>query len=458
MKGTGCNSYRSMSRRGFLGASAGGLSVAGLLQAKAMGEIAGSVPSDTAVIQYYLAGAASHYETYDPKPGAPVDLRGPFKPISTNVPGIQVCETLPLQAQIADKLTIIRSVYHDNSDHQHGIHWCQTGHDAKANGKNPFKSSSHPSSGSITAMLRGPNHPNLPPYVLIGYPLDDQGIHRFYPHRAAYLGVRYNPLEILKKRTGDGKDPARDNDFRVRSLAPIGNMTRDQLRARHSLLNKLGNVPGQQSFTRKWDVCYDAAFQLVTGDKAGAAFDLDREDPKVRERYGHHRSGQTALLARRLVDAGVTFVTVMDPGVGLSSSGWDLHKKLEWGMKKACPPMDRAVTTLIQDLHERGLNKKVLVVIWGEFGRTPKFNKNAGRDHWAPVQSVAFACGNYNHGQVIGSSDKNGGHPKDRPLWPYDVVATIYHHLGIDPRHTPETAAGRTKPLLDKGAVIPELL
>ena len=447
-----------MSRRSFLATGVGGLSVPALLQARAMADIAGKVSPDTAVIQYYLAGAASHYETYDPKPSAPVDLRGPFKPIATNVPGTQICETLPLHAKMVDKLTIIRSVYHDNSDHQHGIHWCQTGHDAKANGVNPFKKSSHPSSGSLTAMLRGANHPNMPPYVLIGYPLDDQGIHRFFPHRAAYLGVNYNPLEILQKRTGDGKDPGLDQDFRVKSLAPIGRMTRRDLRARRELLSKLGRLPNQQAYSRKWDVCYDAAFQLVTGDKAGAAFDLEREDPKVRERYGHNRSGQTALLARRLVEAGVTFVTVMDPGIGLSSSGWDLHKNIESGMKKCCPRMDQAVTTLINDIHERGLNRKVLVVIWGEFGRTPKFNKNAGRDHWAPVQSVAFACGNYNHGQVIGSSDKNGGHPKDRPLWPYDVVATMYHHLGIDPRHTPETAAGRTKPLLERGEVIKELL
>jgi len=164
------------------------------------------------------------------------------------------------------------------------------------------------------------------------------------------------------------------------------------------------------------------------------------------------------LLARRLVERGVTFVTLIDPGVGLSSSGWDFHKTLEAHTKTASPPMDLAITTLINDLHERGLAKKVLVVVWGEFGRTPKINGNGGRDHWANVQSVMLAGGNYRHGQVIGSSNAKGEVPHDRPLWPYDVVATMYHHLGIDPRFTPITGATRTRPLLERGEVISELL
>ena len=425
-----------------------------------MADAAGQAPSDTAVIQYWLNGAASHFETYDPKPSAPSGVRGPFHPISTNVPGVHICETLPLHAHLMDKVTIIRSMRHDNSDHQHGMHWCQTGHDAKASGVNPFKKSSHPSSGSVTAMLRGPNHPGLPPYVLIGYPLDEQGIHRYYPHRAAYLGVRFNPLEILKNRTGDGKDPGQDQDFRVRSLAPIGDLTRGSLRERRKLLMQFDQTTSQfgAAQTGSWEHFHNTAFDLVAGDRTGAAFDLEQEDAKTRERYGRNRSGETALLARRLVEAGVTFVTVIDPGVGLSSSGWDLHTKLEWGMKTASPRMDRAVTTLIQDLHERGLDRKVLVVVWGEFGRTPKINKDAGRDHWADVQSVLIACGDYRHGQVIGSSTAKGEVPKDRPLWPYDVVATMYHHLGIDPRFTPVTPTGRSKPLLEKGEVIRELV
>jgi hypothetical protein len=447
-------------RRAFLAAGMGGLSLPAILQAQGVAGGSVEVPADTAVIQYWLNGASSHFETYDPKPAAPKEVRGPFAPISTNVPGLQICETLPLHAQMMDKVTIIRSMHHDNSDHQHGMHWCQTGFDAKANGVNPFNKSSHPSSGSVTAMLRGPNHSGLPPYVLIGYPLDKQGIHRFYPHRAAYLGVKYNPLEILKKRTGDGKDPGQDRDFRVRSLDPIEGLTRQDLVNRRSLLAEFDRVHGQLDSvkTGSWDHFHKAAFDLVTGSRTAAAFDLQQEDSKTRERYGHNRSGQTALLARRLVEAGVTFVTVIDPGVGLSSSGWDLHTKLEWGMNTACPRMDRAVTTLIADLQERGLAQKVLVVVWGEFGRTPTINAKAGRDHWAGVQSVMLAGGDYRHGQVIGSSTAKGEVPKDRPLWPYDVVATMYHHLGIDPRLTPLLSSGRAKPLLEKGEVIRELL
>ena len=461
MSATACSNYRKViDRRTFLNAGVSGLSLPLILQTCAMAEVEGQRVSDTAVIQYWLNGGASHFETYDPKPHAPAEIRGPFQPIATNVPGTHICEALPLQARIMDKVTVIRSVCHDNSDHQHGMHWCLTGHDAKANGISPFKQSSHPSSGSITAMMRGANHSGLPPYVLIGYPLDDSGAFRGFPYRAAHLGVRYDPLEILNRRTGDGKDPGKDSDFRVQNLDPIGGLTQEQIIDRHKLSVELGRrqhrIEGQA--TRSWNRFYRGAVDLVTGNHTGAAFDLDKEDAKTRERYGHNRSGQTALLARRLVEAGVTFVTVTDPGVGLSSSGWDFHKKLEWATKTASPRMDQAVTTLIQDLHERGLARKVLVVVWGEFGRTPVINDKAGRDHWAGVQSVMLAGGGFRHGQVIGSSTAKGEVPKDRPLWPYDVVATMYHHLGIDPRFMPMAASQRTKPLLERGEVIPELL
>ena len=282
MTGTGCQSYQqSIHRRPLLaGAAAGPLLAVG--SRETLADLShGNELTDTAVIQYWLNGAASHFETFDPKPDAPDDIRGPFQPIATNLPGVHICESLPLHAQMLDKMTIIRSVRHDNNDHQHGMHWCQTGHDAKANGVNPFKKSSHPSSGSLVAMLRGPNHPGMPPYVMMGYPLDNQGIHRLYPHRSAYLGVRYNPLEILNNRTGDGKDPGQDNDFRVRSLAPIGNLTRSDLMNRGKLLNQFSGLRSGfgQTQVRAWNNFYRAASDLVTGDRTGAAFDLDKEDP-----------------------------------------------------------------------------------------------------------------------------------------------------------------------------------
>jgi len=199
----------------------------------------------------------------------------------------------------------------------------------------------------------------------------------------------------------------------VKILAPIGELTRKDFLDRRTLLDALRQCRPQfgQKRAGLWDHQYLAASDLLMGENTGAAFDLEKEDPKTRDHYGRNRSGQTALLARRLVEAGVTFVTVIDPGVGLSSSGWDLHKKLAWGTKTASPRMDQAVTALIQDLHVRGLDKKVLVVVWGEFGRTPIINKNAGRDHWAGVQSVMVAGGNYQHGQVIGSSTSRGETP-----------------------------------------------
>jgi len=186
-----------------------------------------------------------------------------------------------------------------------------------------------------------------------------------------------------------------DKDFRVRSLAPIDDLTRDDLLERRALLAEFNQLRCDldQGPTRSWEYFHDSAFNLVAGEQAGAAFDLEQEDAKTRERYGHNRSGQTALLARRLVEAGVTTVTVIDPGVGLSSSGWDLHKNLEWGTNTASPRMDRAVTTLIQDLEERGLDQYVLFVVWGEFGRTPKINASGGRDHRADVQSVMLSGG-----------------------------------------------------------------
>ena len=239
------------------------------------------------------------------------------------------CETLPMHAKVIDKVTLIRSMGHDNSDQQHGMHWCQTGHDAKANDVNPFKGSSHPSIGLKTGLVRGSNHRAMPSYVHVGYPL---------------------------------------------------------------------------------------------------------------------------------VEAGATFVTVVDPGIGLSGSGWDLHRQLEPGMNKAWPRTDRVVTTLIEDLHDRGPDKKVLLVVWGEFGRTPRINKDAGRDHGEDLQSVLVSGGGFRTGQVIGSSTSKGEIPKDRRLWPYDMLATMYHHLGIDVHREFHNLAGRPIPILARGTPIRELL
>ena len=462
MVGTGCAGYRQamLSRRMVLGAGLGCLSLPAILEGRAIAAVAGQLPADTAVIQYWLGGAASHQETYDPKPDAPSDFRGPFKTISTNVPGIQICETLPMHASVIDKVTLIRSMGHDNSDHQHGMHWCQTGHDAKANGVNPFKGSSHPAIGSVTGLVRGSNHRAMPPYVHIGYPLDEVP-GRHYPHAAAYLGRQHDPYVILDKRTGDGKDPGQDREFRIGNLDLADGLTLSSLASRRQLLSRIDRLrreADQSGMMQAMDHFQQSAFEMIAGPRARKAFDLDQEDQRTRERYGPTRPGQTALLARRLVEAGVTFVTIVDPGIGLSSSGWDLHRELEPGMNKACPRMDCAVTALIEDLHERGLDKKVLLVVWGEFGRTPRINKDAGRDHWGDLQSVLVSGGGFRCGQVIGSSTSKGEIPKDRRLWPYDMLATMYHHLGIDVHREFHNLAGRPIPILARGTPIRELL
>jgi uncharacterized protein (DUF1501 family) len=461
MGGTGCQGYRRvLSRRALLRAGVGGLSLPAILQARELAASEGRTPPDTAVIQYWLGGAASHIETYDPKPAAPAEFRGPFRPIATNLPGVHICETLPRHARIMDKVAVIRGLHHDNSDHQHGMHWCQTGHDARVNGVDPFKGSSHPAMGSVAARLFEGELPALPSYVHIGYPLDlVPGRH--FPHSAAYLGPAYDPFTVLDQRTGDGKDPGLDRDFEVRNFDLCAGLTPQTLADRRGLLtgfDRLRRRLDQPGVVDALDHFHRSALDILTGSRARAAFDLEQEDARTLERYGPSRPGQTALLARRLVEAGVRFVTVVDPGVGLSSSGWDLHTQLEWGMNLACPRMDSAVTALIEDLHERGLARQVLVVVWGEFGRTPRINKDGGRDHWADVQSALVAGGGYRMGQVIGSSNARGEVPQDRPLWPYDVVATIYHHLGIDSDSTLPNRAGRPIPLLERGRVIRELV
>jgi hypothetical protein len=460
---TGCDSYRHLHRRGFLRAGVGvvaGLTLPDILRERALARTGGAA-KETAIIQIWLGGAASHIETYDPKPDAPAEFRGPFRPIATNVPGVHICETLPLHARLMDRMVLLRSVHHTNSDHQHAMHWCLTGHSPAGNA---FQRSYHPSSGSVAARVRG-GRSILPPYVCIGYPLDEPAPVRMLPHRAAYWGRSYDPFEILNQRTGDGKDPGLDRDFHLSNLDLAAGLTADSLVHRRALVTGLNQLRrNADSAGETLDSFQRAALDLLTGQRAREAFDLEREDPRIRQRYGMSRSGQATLLARRLVEAGVSFVTVIDPGVGLSSSGWDLHTRLEWGMKVACPRMDTAVTALIEDLQQRGLDRQVLVVVWGEFGRTPRLNNGQpdnpipGRDHWAGVQSVLLAGGAFKMGQVIGSSTRHGEVPKDRPLGPEDVVATLYHHLGIAPHDSFPDPVGRPVPVLDRGQAIRELL
>ena len=424
-------SRRSVLRVGMLGMA--GLSLADLLRLRAAAAEQGRRPKETAVIQVFLEGGPSHIDTFDPKPDAPAEFRGEFRPIAGNVPGIEVCEHLPRMARVLDKVAILRSVHHSSADHGVGTHWVMTGFP----GEPTHRDNVRPSAGAIVARLRGSNAPGMPPYVALpGAPPFGQG---------AYLGPGGNPFS---------PDGDVEGDARIRSLEPPPSLTLDRLDERRELLARLdrierrrdasGVMEGMDRFTAE-------AYAMVTGPRARAAFDLAREEPQLRDQYGRTQVGQACLLARRLVEAGVTFVTVV-------AGGWDHHGQLFAGCRRLLPPLDAALARLVEDLHERGLNERVLVVVWGEFGRTPRINGQGGRDHWPGCMSVLVAGGGLRMGQVVGATGRRAEAPLDRALRPEDVLRTVYHVLAIDPHHEFRNEAGRPLAVLNQGQPIAELL
>jgi hypothetical protein len=436
--GISSDSRRRPSRRVFLKVGAlslGGLSLAGRLRATAATGT-GRPSQDTAVIQVSLLGGPSHIDMFDLKPAAPAEFRGEFRPIKTNVAGIEICEHLPRLAQQADRLAIVRSVTHGNSAHGMANHWMMTGYAP------PLETTDNinPSCGSYAARLRGPNKPRLPAYVCVPDPPSSAN--------AAYLGVEYNPF----RAGGDPSSP----EFQVRNLSPIPRVDIQRLQERRLLLHDLDTIRRDidaQGVAKGYDRFYADAFEIVTSTACRQAFDLDREDPRLRDRYGRDTWGQSALLARRLVEAGVTFVTLN------TAFTWDTHGDNFPTLKNTNLPMlDRALGSLIQDLHERGLHKRVLVVVYGEFGRTPRINTTAGRDHWPGAMSVLFSGGGLRMGQVVGATDARAEAPKLRPLKPQDVLATVYHVLGIDYHQVFHDASQRPIPILSEGEPIAELV
>lgn len=425
-----------LGRRTFLkigGLAFGGWSLADQLQARAESSIA--VPKETAVIQIFMGGGPSHIDMYDMKPAAPREIRGEFSPIATAVNGIQVCEHLPRQAAVMDKLAIVRSVCHTNPSHLPASHCMMTGYEPTVS----FTSNINPSMGSVVSRLRGPNVPGLPAYVSIPRKQLLGG--------AGYLGTACNPFT-------PESDPSK-SDFSVKNLSLATGMTKDRLTSRQSLqqgfdrlrreLNQHDDFSGIDKFSRE-------AFELVTGERAAEAFDLSQEDPRLRERYGNFSGGQGCLLARRLVEAGVTFVTV------LSGGEWDTHVDNFNRLKTdSLPKMDQAISALVTDLYERGLDKRVLVIANGEFGRTPKVNKDAGRDHWPGAACVLFSGGGMKVGQVIGATDPQAGFPVTRRYTPGDVLSTVYDFLGVNTRHEFQDHNQRIFPVLNEGEPIREL-
>ena len=459
-----------LTRRHFLRAATmtdGGLCLADLLRLRAHARESGQSVADTSVILLWLPGGPPHMETYDMKPAAPAEYRGDFKPIPTNVPGIEVCEHLPRHARIAHKYTLIRSVAHDFADHGGGHKRFLTGRDPKQ--PTGFVND-YPMVGSMAAKMREARNFGLPNYVSgVDQGRSDVDVFSF---GSAYLGPSYTPFTVV----GDPNAPK----FEVKNLA-MNPALAGQLDDRERLLHgfdDLRRAADNNGVMAAMDEYSRKAVRLMTSEKARTAFDLSRESDALRDRYGRHPWGQRALLARRLVEAGSSWVTMVlenptPPGATMpiwSCYNWDSHAvncHLFEDAKYRLPIYDQAVTALVEDLYDRGLDKKVMLLVTGEFGRTPRISysegtqtkvKQPGRDHWPSAMSMLVAGGGMRTGQVVGATDSKGEHPKERPLAPNDLWATVFRHLGIDPETTFPDHSGRPMAILPYGEPIRELI
>lgn len=395
-------------------------------------------------ILIWMDGGPSHIESFDPKPDAPAEVRGEFTPIRTNVPGIEICEKLPQLAKIADRYAIVRSVCHNQGNHGAGNHYMMTGAPPRIPvGCGAFVSF-HPSMGSVAAHERKAPH-GLPGYFSLPSMTRSGG-----PN---FLGATYAPFEIA--------DDPNAESFRVRDLAVPRGLPPERFQGRRdlrSLVDRLPRLadPAAADPVRAVDDYYEQGYRLVTSPEAQRAFEIDREDPAVRDAYGRNAFGQRCLLARRLVEAGVPFVTIND-------GGWDHHSDIFGALSTRLPQWDQSVAALIGDLHDRGLLETTMVIALGEFGRTPKLSTlpgatKAGRDHWSNAMSILFAGAGTPGGQVIGATDRLGHAPVDRPLTPEHFVSTVYAKLGIDPGKHFVTPSNRPAFLVSDPTPIRELM
>ena len=426
------------SRREFLhvGSLTGlGLSLGGLfrLQAargdtKVYEHFAGTAKS---VIHIWLPGGWAQQETFDPKPLAPSEYRGDLNAIDTKLTGVQFSEKLVKTAQVADKITVVRSMTHGEAAHERGTHNMFTGY-------RPSPALTFPSFGSVVSHEFGPRA-NLPPYVCVpNLPAQDAG--------AGYLGSAFGPFVL-------GSDPS-DGGFTVRDLALPGGVDAERFAKRQRLRESVGRhfqrledggaVAAMDSF-------YERAYALVSSAEARGAFDMKAEPDAIKDEYGRNQAGQRMLLARRLVEAGVRFVT-------LSYGGWDMHNQIRDGITNTLPPFDQAYAALITDLDRRRLLDSTLVMVSSEFGRTPRINANAGRDHWPKVFSVVLAGGGIKRGQVYGASDAIAAEPQDNPLSVEDLATTVYHCLGIVADKELMAPGNRPVEIVDGGTVRKDLL
>ena len=436
-----------LGRRDFFGKTLTGLGAISLPNILRLRAEAGlnSTSTDTSLILLWQDGGPSHFETFDPKPDAPIEIRGELGHIPTRIPGVRFCDVLPRLAQMNDRFTIIRSLHQASSAHVSATHTFVTGYDRTGVIKGPPRS---PDCSTIINFMRSGHKGPLPTYV--GLPEQARG-------GPGYLGHHFGPFRVK----GDPSKP----DFRIENLELAEASTPSRFDERFTLLkdfDRLRRDLDQSGQIEAMDQFQRQAANMLTGE-AASAFDLTREDPRLRERYGMHLAGQQALLARRLVESGVSVVSVIFHPPGDWHPSWDDHPcgtHVFGTMRGRGPLVDQAVSALIQDLGDRGLDKKVLLVMAGEFGRTPRIRKHKGvpgRDHWGPAGCALVYGGGFQMGQVIGATNKNGEHPIDRPIRPQDVLATIYKFLGIDTEHMLTDLAGRPFPILPHGTPIHEL-
>lgn len=427
-------SRREFLRAGLAGAA--GLTLADCLrlQAATTGyRSSGREPAADAVIQIVLEGGLSHLDSFDPKPGAPIEIRGEFGAVSTRVPGMQLSGLWGQTASVADKLAIIRAVSHEEVTHEGAAHWMLTGHCA-------VPGFMYPSMGAVAAHEFEPRQ-GVPAY----FALPDAATAGYGYAGAGYLGVAYGGFSI----TGDPQDP----DFDLSALTPPPGLDVSGRRGRGLLaaIERHLRRSNRRSEDETLDRSGQQAYGLMHSQAARDAFDLAAEPDTVRAAYGREEIGPWLLAARRLVEAGAKFVTVF-------SRGWDMHVNLHPRMRTMVPPTDQGIAALIRDLSERGLLRRTLVLISTEFGRSPRLNSDRGRDHWSKVFSVALAGGGIRGGQIIGASTPDGAEPKDSPVRPADIAATVFTQLGIDPAKKLKPAGNHPTDVVRDGVPIKDLV
>jgi hypothetical protein len=418
-------------RRDFLKVGAlgmGGLALSDLLRARAQASEQGRPTRNTSVVWLWLGGGPTHVETFDPKMDAPAEFRSVVGDVATNVPGVRIGSVFPRLARVSDKMAYVRSFAHRNSGHGGGTHWVMTGYDYPPadNGMGQVK----PGLGSILARHRGANNPStgLPNYVRLGGTLGDG---------PAWLGSAYAPF--------DTAGSARNNmNLQV---------TLDRLAERRGLLHSFDTLNREVDRTGLMtglDAFETQAMDLLLS-RARDVFDVTREEPRVLDAYGNGPLARQMLMARRLCEAGVGFVTI-------HFGGWDMHGNIGEGMRRLGPQVDQAVAAFVQDVSQRGLEDDILLVVTGEFGRTPRVNQSAGRDHWAPLSTLALAGGGLRMGQTVGESNARAEVPRTTPITPQDLMATVFHVLGMPQDLAYNDQTGRPVPMINGGRPIRELV